>query len=101
MDEENKKIEVETLKKQIDTLGNTAALMAYKSLCDLADGLYVEEPTLGGNVRRYRKEPNREAAQYIIDRNLGRPKQAIEGPGEDGAFKVEITNYGGSDNCGK
>ena len=89
---ENKK-EVETLKKQIDELGNTAALMAYERLCDLASGIYVLEETQFGTVRRFRKEPNREAAQDILDRSLGKASQEVRGPGEDGAFVFNVIKY--------
>lgn len=83
------------------------------ALFDLAEGCYVAEDILIGKevvkVRRYKKEPNREAAQFLTERILGKLPNTIKGEGEGGAIPVQITGikylipndtneYGGNNN---
>ena len=48
------------------------------ALYDLATGHWVEEVTNEGERRVYRKSPDFRAAQYLTDRQLGRPTERSE-----------------------
>lgn len=50
----------------------------------LADGVLVEKADAEGAVDVFRTLPCRMANQYLIDRILGRPTQALEVSGPDG-----------------
>lgn len=56
----------------------------------LADGIWVEEMTIEGARIVYKRPPDRQANQYLIDRILGKPTERHELTGEDGEplFKV-------------
>lgn len=69
----------EELIKQIEKGEADRLLPLLDALYDLARGVYMEEETLGGVVRRYKEKPDRQAAEYLVDRALGKPTQAIEG----------------------
>jgi hypothetical protein len=44
----------------------------------LADGIYVEEMTLEGARVVYKRPPDRQANQYLIDRIMGKPTDRKE-----------------------
>ena len=50
----------------------------------LAEGVVVEKPDAEGGVNVFRTPPDRMANEYLINRIMGRPTQAIEVGGMDG-----------------
>jgi len=75
--------------KQIEKGEEDRIIPLLDALYDLSVGVYIMEETLSGQVRRYREKPDRQAAEYLVDRALGKPIQAIEG-GEK-PIRLEIT----------
>jgi hypothetical protein len=54
------------------------------NLIRLADGVPVRDFDPDGGAIVFERPPDRQANQYLIDRVLGRPTQAVEMGGEDG-----------------
>lgn len=50
----------------------------------LAAGVRVQEADKDGGVDIYTEPPDRRANEYLIDRVLGKPRQAVEHSGPDG-----------------
>lgn len=44
----------------------------------LAEGIEVQVAEKNGGTRTYSEPPDREAIKYLMDRALGRPKQAVD-----------------------
>lgn len=55
---------------------------------DAAKGLYVEEIDKFGKVRRYQKEPDKQAAQLLIEHAMGRPPNSLQLPPGNGELIV-------------
>ncbi len=51
---------------------------------ELASGVMVEEMDAEGGVNVYSKVPDRQAAEYLINRIMGKPTERKELSGEDG-----------------
>jgi len=101
MSEKSTKRTIDDLRKQVEELDDERVLIALDSLFELAKGVYMEEETLSGSIKRYKKEPDRQAAQFIVERALGKTPVALQGTGDKGQILFEVVNFGGKDNCGK
>ena len=60
----------------------------------LADGIYVEEITIEGVRIVYKRPPDRQANEYLINRVMGKPTERQEVSGPDGsAIEVRTFDY--------
>jgi hypothetical protein len=61
----------------------------------LADGVFIEEMTTDGLRIVFKRPPDRQANEYLINRVMGKPteRQEVSGP-ERGPIPVETFNYG-------
>lgn len=67
---------------------------------ELADGVAVQDIDNEGGVNVYIKPPDRQAAEYLINRIMGKPTERKELSGEDGgAIPVEVTISFGDDDA--
>jgi hypothetical protein len=44
----------------------------------LSDGIWVEETTIDGKTRVYKRAPDRQANEYLINRIMGKPTERQE-----------------------
>jgi len=51
-------------------------------LLELSEGIYEEKPMGDEMVIVYRRRPDRQACEYLLDRLMGKPKQGVEHGGE-------------------
>ena len=70
--------------KKLEKDGVENAPVFIEILRELANGVFYEKVGLDKRVRVYKREPDREAAQYLVDRALGRIPQRTELTGKDG-----------------
>lgn len=82
-------------KVEQEKLNDEMLKIVIDSLYDLAKGVYVLEETQFGTVRRYKKEPNKEAGIYLCDRLLGKVPQAIKGTGDQGEHIIKVIQFAG------
>lgn len=64
-------------------IGDRLPLLIDK-LFELAEGVTVQERDSTGKTRVYERPPDFKAASYLVDRVMGKPKQAVEASGPDG-----------------
>lgn len=61
---------------------------------ELAAGVWVEETTKDGERKVYKRPPDREAGQYLINRIMGKPIERQEIGGVDGGLiEVAFVDY--------
>lgn len=61
---------------------------------ELAQGVFVEETTVTGQRKVYKRPPDRDAGQYLINRIMGKPVERQEIGGVDGGvIEVSFVNY--------
>ena len=63
------------------------------NLFQLADGIWVEEKDGDGERRVYSRPPDRQANEYLINRILGKPTEAVELSGPDGEQLASATLF--------
>lgn len=56
------------------------------AMLDLALGVYVDEEREDGTIKRYRRAPDRRAAEYLINRIMGKPAERRE---VEGAIDID------------
>lgn len=66
-----------SIKTQAHKLIDKEWLEIVQGLIDRAKGLYVTEMSVDGNINRYRKDPDREAAIFLINQKIGRPTEGL------------------------
>ena len=74
------------------------------NLFSLAAGVTVQEPTPQGGTKVYTRAPDRQANEYLLNRIIGKPTEAIEVSGPDGGpipiQTVEVVKPDGVDEAG-
>ena len=66
------------------------------NLHELAGGVWVEETDKDGKRKIYKEKPCRQSNEYLVNRIMGKPTEAIEVSGPEGDGLKVIVEYEGS-----